>query len=129
MHGAGGKAAKRGEEGGKRGPIGAIREHLLPSGRVPGMEISDTVWTGCDGPERGSARDRWAKCVGIASWLLVGFLAVWLHLTQFDGFVDAFPLVLGAKVLVFLWVLFGVAVLRPLFLRRSRGPAPDDIGG
>lgn len=117
--------SERAGAGGCTGPVRAIKEHLMPSGRVPGTEPSDTVWTGCDGPAKGSARDRWALCVGIASWLLVGFLAVWLHLTQFDGFVNAFPLVIGAKVLVFLWVLFGVAVLRPLFLRRSRGPAPD----
>ncbi|MFZ9669318.1 MAG: hypothetical protein ACO3CR_05635 [Solirubrobacterales bacterium] len=117
--------SERAGTGGRTGPIRTIREHLMPSGRIPGTEPSDTVWTGCDGPEVGSARDRWATCVGIASWLLVGFLAVWLHLTQLDGFVDAFPLVIGAKVLVFLWVLFGVAVLRPLFLRKSRGQAPD----
>ena len=124
-----GDQAGQGATGGGFGPVRAAREHLLPTGRLPGTEPSETVWTGCDGPEKGSGRDRWAICVGLASWLLVGFLAVWLHLTQFDGFIDAFPLVLGAKVLVFLWVLFGVAVLRPLFLRRSRGQAAEDGEG
>lgn len=124
-----GDQAGQGATGGGFGPVRAAREHLLPTGRLPGTEPSETVWTGCDGPEKGSGRDRWAICVGLASWLLVGFLAVWLHLTQFDGFIDAFPLVLGAKVLVFLWVLFGVAVLRPLFLRRSRGQASEDGKG
>ncbi len=124
-----GDQAGQGATGGGFGPVRAAREHLLPTGRLPGTEPSETVWTGCDGPEKGSGRDRWAICVGLASWLLVGFLAVWLHLTQFDGFLDAFPLVLGAKVLVFLWVLFGVAVLRPLFLRRSRGRASEDGEG
>lgn len=124
-----GDQAGQGATGGGFGPVRAAREHLLPTGRLPGTEPSETVWTGCDGPEKGSGRDRWAICVGLASWLLVGFLAVWLHLTQFDGFIDAFPLVLGAKVLVFLWVLFGVAVLRPLFLRRSRGQASEDGEG
>lgn len=58
--------------------------------------------------------------IGAGSWLLVVILAVWLHLTRLDGFVESFPLVLGAKILVFLWVLFGVSLLRPAFIRRSR---------
>ena len=104
----------------RRGLLGRIREHLMPSGGLPGAEYSDTVWTGCDGPAPGSGPDRRARVIGAASWVLVLFLAVWLHLTRLDGFIEAFPLVLGVKVLVFLWVLFGVAVLRPVFTARSR---------
>lgn len=104
----------------RRGFLSRIREHLMPSGGLPGAEYSDTVWTGCDGPAPDSGPDRRARAIGLASWVLVVFLAVWLHLTQLDGFIEAFPLVLGAKVLVFLWVLFGVAVLRPVFTARSR---------
>lgn len=104
----------------RRGLLSRIREHLMPSGGLPGAEYSDTVWTGCDGPAPGSGPDRRARVIGAASWVLVLFLAVWLHLTRLDGFIEAFPLVLGVKVLVFLWVLFGVAVLRPVFTARSR---------
>ena len=110
----------------RRGPFGRVREHLMPSGRLPGAERSGTVWTGCDGPAPGSRPDRRAKLVGLASWVLVAVLAVWLHMTQLDGFIEAFPFVLGAKVAVFLWVLFGVAVLRPVFLARSKRSGPDE---
>lgn len=111
----------------RRGLLSRIREHLMPSGGLPGAEFSATVWTGCDGPAPGSGPDRRARAIGFASWLLVAFLAVWLHLTRLDGFIEAFPLVLGAKILVFLWVLFGVAVLRPLFTARSRREKPKKV--
>ena len=102
------------------GILGAVREHLLPRGRLEGLEPSETVWTGCDGPAPDSWTTRRVMAIGIFSWILVAVLAVWLHMTRLDGFLDAFPLVLGAKILVFLWVLFGVSVLRPVFVRRSR---------
>ena len=105
--------------------LGAVSEHLLPSGKVPGSEPSETVWTGCDGPPPGSWSDRRAKFVGLLSWLLVGFLAVWLHITDFDGFVDSLPYVVGVKVLVFVWVLFGISILRPIFTRRARTSTPE----
>lgn len=106
--------------------LGPVGEHLLPSGTVPGAEPSETVWTGCDGPPGGSWSDRRAKLAGLLSWLLVGFLAIWLHVTDFGGFVDSLPYVLGAKVLVFVWVLFGISLLRPLFTRRARESAPEE---
>lgn len=106
-----------------------FRNHLMPDGGLPGCEASDTVWTGCDGPPAGSWPDRRARSIGLLSWILVAVLAVWLHLTRLDGFLEAFPLVLGAKILVFLWVLFGVSLLRPVFTRRARRPrgAPDEV--
>lgn len=92
----------------------------MPSGRLPGSEESETVWTGCDGPAPGSSAEKRARFVGAGSWLLVIVLAVWLHMTRLDGFIEAFPLVVGVKILVFLWVLFGVSLLRPIFMKRSR---------
>jgi len=61
-----------------------------------------------------------ARAIGLFSWILVAFLTVWLHITQLDGFLEAFPWVIGMKVLVFLWVLLGVSLLRPIFTRQSR---------
>jgi len=115
-----GKEMRGDRSGGNRGPVSAVREHLMPSGRLPGADESETVWTGCDGPARGSSAEKRARFIGAGSWLLVIVLAVWLHLTRLDGFIEAFPLVLGVKILVFLWVLFGVSLLRPIFIRRSR---------
>ncbi len=108
-----------------RRPFGPLSEHLLPSGRVPGSEPSETVWTGCDGPPPGSWSDRRARFAGFSSWLLVGFLTVWLHVTDFGGFVDSLPYVLGTKILIFIWVLFGISVLRPIFTRRARESSPE----
>lgn len=105
--------------------IGAAVEHLLPSGNVPGSEPSETVWTGCDGPPAGSWPDRRAKAIGIVSWLLVGVLAVWLHVTDLDGFFSSFPYVIGTKILIFIWVLVGVSILRPIFTRRALDSSPD----
>jgi len=106
--------------------FGAAAEHLLPSGDVPGTRASETVWTGCDGPPEGSWPDRRAKVVGFLSWVLVGALTVWLHVTDFQGFVDSFPYVIGTKILVFIWVLVGVSLLRPIFTRRARNSSPAD---
>lgn len=106
--------------------VNAAARRLFPSGDVPGTAASETVWTGCDGPPEGSWSDRRAKIVGIFSWLLVGTLAVWLHVTDFQGFVDSFPYVVGTKVLIFVWVLVGVTFLRPIFTRRARDSSPDD---
>lgn len=100
----------------------------MPSGSLPGTANSENVWTGCDGPAPGSSADQRAKFIGAGSWLLVGVLAIWLHATQIDGFIEAFPLVLGLKLLIFLWVLFGVSLLRPLFIARSRSPGTDRPG-
>lgn len=58
--------------------------------------------------------------IGLLSWTLMLGLAIWLHVTALDDFFAAFPYVIGAKLLVFAWVLFGVGILRPLFIRRSR---------
>lgn len=108
----------------KSGPeptrIGVISEHLMPSGNLPGTERSETIWTGSEGPPPGSWANRRAIVIGVLSWILVTALTVWLHLVDFDDFVSSFPYVLGAKLLVFAWVLFGVTILRPIFLRRSR---------
>lgn len=108
--------------------LGVVRNHLMPDGRLPGSSSSDTVWTGCDGPQAGSRTDRVIRVIGLLSWVLVAVLAVWLHLTRLDGFLEAFPLVLGAKVLVFLWVLFGVSILRPIFAAKSRKPLETTKG-
>ena len=105
--------------------FGAAAEHLLPSGSVPGTSASETVWTGCDGPPRGSWADRRAKVIGFLSWMLVGALAIWLHVTDLDGFVNSFPYVVGTKILIFIWVLVGVSILRPIFTRRARDSSPD----
>ncbi len=124
-----GKAPRDSDREGRSGPISAAREHLMPSGKLPGTESSETVWTGCDGPGPDSGADQRAKFIGAGSWLLVGGLAIWLHVTQLDSFVEAFPLVLGLKLLVFLWVLFGVSLLRPLFIARSKSPGTERPGG
>lgn len=118
----GGPAEK---QGGRR-RFDAVKERLVPSGRVPGTEPSETVWTGCDGPAEGSWSDRRAKVAGALSWLLVGTLAIWLHVTDFDGFVGSFPYVVGTKILVFVWVLLGISILRPIFTRRARDSSPAD---
>lgn len=111
-----------------RNPLRLLGEHLLPSGELPGSARSGTVWTGCDGPPKHSWADRRARVVGLLSWILIAFLTVWLHVTDLEGFTDSFPYVFGAKVLVFLWVLFGVGLLRPIFTRRSRDAAPGPGG-
>ncbi|MFM8527263.1 MAG: hypothetical protein ACKOPI_00135 [bacterium] len=100
-----------------------MSEHLLPKGTLPGTRASSTIWTGCEGPRSGSWADRRALLVGLLSWVLLLSLAIWLHVTALDDFFAAFPYVIGAKILVFVWVLFGVSVLRPLFMRRSRQAA------
>lgn len=119
---------RKGTVGGIRNPFRLLGEHLLPSGELPGSKQSKTVWTGCDGPPRRSWADRRARIVGLFSWILVGFLTVWLHVTDLGGFTDSFPYVFGAKVLVFAWVLFGVSILRPLFIRRSTEPVSYSEG-
>lgn len=104
---------------------GVIAHHLLPDGDLPGSARSENIWTGAEGPGPGTWADRRAKATGVFSWLLVGSLAVWLHLIDIDDFISAFPILLAVKVLIFIWVLFGVGILRPIFTRFSRNaPTP-----